>query len=433
MRIAVIGGGIAGLGAAWALSRRHAVSLYEADKRLGGHANTFDVDTEDGPISVDTGFIVYNERNYPNFTRLLARLGISSRPTSMSFSASLAGGAFEYAGNARGLLAAPGNLLQRRFWRMLADLPRFNRLARDLIAGPCEDSVTITDFARIAGLSDAFMRSYLMPMSAAIWSARMDDIGRYPAASLLSFFANHGLLQLSGRPQWLTIAGGSREYVERLAGQLRGSLLLGCPVRAVERSPGGVVVHDAVGQSLRYDQVVFATHAPETLRLLGGGATAAEKRILGAFRYQPNLAVLHGDPHLMPRRRRAWASWNYLEAGPDGSRQPVAVTYWMNRLQGLDCRAELFVSLNPRVEPDPARVIAAFDYEHPQFDRAALAAQRMLPTLQGLRRSWFCGGYCGLGFHEDALASGLEVAARLASPVPWNAVPGASVSSAAAA
>src|SRR5579871_3648838 len=199
MRIAVIGGGIAGLGAAWALSRRHAVSLYEADKRLGGHANTFDVDTEDGPISVDTGFIVYNERNYPNFTRLLARLGISSRPTSMSFSASLAGGAFEYAGNARGLLAAPGNLLQRRFWRMLADLPRFNRLARDLIAG----------------LSDAFMRSYLMPMSAAIWSARMDDIGRYPAASLLSFFANHGLLQLSGRPQWLTIAGGSREYVDR--------------------------------------------------------------------------------------------------------------------------------------------------------------------------------------------------------------------------
>jgi predicted NAD/FAD-binding protein len=433
MKIAVIGGGIAGLGAAWALSRQHSVSLYEADRRPGGHANTVDVNIEGRAIAVDTGFIVYNERNYPSFSRLLAQLGIRGRPSTMSFSASLAGGAFEYAGNAVGLLAAPGNLLRRRFWRMLADLPRFNRLARDFIAGPGDDSLTIADFARASGLSDAFMRSYLLPMAAAIWSARLDDIGGYPAASLLGFFANHGLLRLSGRPQWLTIAGGSREYVERLAGKLAGSLLLGRPVRAVERQPDGVVVHDAAGQSLRYDQAVFATHAPQTLRLLGGTATAAERRILGAFRYQRNLAVLHKDPRLMPRRRRAWASWNYLEAGPDGSRNPVAVTYWMNRLQGLDCRAQLFVSLNPQIEPEPARVIAAFDYEHPQFDRGALAAQRLLPTLQGLRRSWFCGGYCGHGFHEDALTSGLEVAARLASPVLWDAAPGWSAPALAAA
>ena len=420
MKIAVIGGGVAGLGAAWSLARRHRVTLYESADRLGGHANTVDVTVAGQEVAVDTGFIVYNEANYPQLTRLFAELGVATEPSVMSFSVSIDDGRLEYAGNAAGLLAQPGNLLRRDYWRMLTDLLRFNREAPALLAAPAGSrQPTLGAFLRENRYSTAFAELYLLPMAAAIWSSTLDDIADYPVRSLVQFFANHGLLQLTGRPLWRTVGGGSRAYVRRLARSIAGEIRLGRPIVAVERGSADIRVRDAAGDCMDYDQVVFASHADQTLQLLGGGASDAERRVLGAFRYQSNRAVLHRDPRMMPRRGRAWASWNYAAAAGTPTASRLSVTYWMNRLQNLATPEPLFVSLNPMVEPAADRTYGTFLYDHPQYDAAALTAQRKLPALQGLGRSWFCGSYCGYGFHEDALQSGLAVATALGAAPPW--------------
>ena len=420
MKIAVVGGGMAGLGAAWSLARRHAVTLFEAESRLGGHANTVDVRIGGRDVAVDTGFIVYNEANYPLLTRLFAELGVATEASVMSFSVSIDAGRFEYAGNAAGLLAQPGNLLRRDHWRMLADILRFNREAPALLQAPAiPGEPTLGEFLRRRGYSTVFAERYLLPMAAAIWSSTLDEIANYPVRSLVQFFANHGLLRLVGRPVWRTVRGGSRAYVERLTRAIAGEVRPGRPIVAVERGAGGVELRDAAGERAVFDQVVFASHADQTLRLLGGGASDAERRILRAFRYQGNRAVLHSDARTMPRRRRAWASWNYMAAGNTPATRHLSVTYWMNRLQNLDTPSPLFVSLNPLVEPAADLTYRSFVYDHPQYDSAALAAQRELTALQGQRGTWFCGSYCGYGFHEDALRSGLNVAAALGAPPPW--------------
>jgi hypothetical protein len=422
--IAVVGSGIAGLGAAWLLARRHRVTLYEREGRLGGHSNTLDVAVDGAVLPVDTGFIVYNERNYPTLTRLLAHLGVETQASSMSFAVSVDGGRLEYSGGSwSGLAAQPLNLLRPSYLRMLRDTMRFFREAP--VARVDGGEMALGEWLAARGYSDAFLYDHLLPMAAAIWSVPVRQMLRFPVASFVSFLHNHGLLRLSGRPQWRTVVGGSRRYVERIAADLPGRVLLATPAIEVRTGAGGVTVRDARGGAKRYDRVVIAAHADQALAMLPE-ADREMRGLLAAFRYQANTAVLHRDARLMPRRRRAWSSWNYLAERGDvaqadgraaGAR--VSVTYWMNRLQNLDPRHPVFVSLNPILAPRPELTVTAIEYSHPAFDAAALAAQHRLPAIQGRGGIFLCGSYCGYGFHEDALAAGVRVAAALGAHPPW--------------
>ena len=419
MNVAIIGTGIAGLAAAWLLDGRHRVTVYERNDWIGGHANTVDVPAAGAAVPVDTGFIVYNERNYPNLTALFAQIGAPTKPSDMSFAASLADGALEYAGTGvNGLLGQRTNIVRPRFWRMLRDLLRFYRDA-PAAAGRLPREVTIGEFLRDERYCNALAADHLLPMGAAIWSTTAEDIKAYPAAAFIRFFDRHGLLTLTNRPQWRTVDGGSREYIDRLVAPFRHRIRM-TAVRRIHRAPGRILVEDAQGALDPYDQVVLATHADEALGLLAE-PDPCERRLLGAWRYTSNRAVLHRDPALMPKRRRVWSSWNFIGAGDHASAARVCVTYWMNRLQSLDRADPLFVTLNPVREPAPGTVIREVEYTHPFFDRAAMAAQAELPSLQGRRRTWYCGSYFGYGFHEDALASGLAVAERLGGVQrPWT-------------
>lgn len=419
MRIAVIGAGISGLSAAWLLGKAHDVVLFEADSRLGGHANTVRVTGTGGETAVDTGFIVYNEATYPNFIALMEHLRVATQPTEMSFAVSLDGGRLEYSGTSvAGLFAQRSNLVRPRFWAMLQDITRFYRHAsRDALAGGAA-GISLGDYLAAGGYGAAFRDDHLLPMAAAIWSAPCSEILSYPAAAFLRFHHNHGLLQLSDRPVWRTVTGGSSVYVERLRAAFSGEVRSGTPVRQVRRGANDVVLAGD-GWAETFDQVVFAGHADQTLAMLAD-PSRAESQALGAFRYSRNRTVLHGDETLMPKRRRAWASWNHIghRAQPDSA---CAVTYWMNRLQGLPEVQPFFVTLNP---PDTLRegsILHEEIYEHPLFDAAALDAQERLWSLQGARRSWFCGAYFGSGFHEDGLQAGLAVAEALGSVRrPWS-------------
>lgn len=416
LEIAVIGSGISGLSAAWLLSSRHEVTLYEIDRRLGGHSNTVLAPTGGASIPVDTGFIVYNEVTYPNLTAMFSHLGVETEATDMSFAVSIDGGRLEYAGSdLAGLIAQPANLLRPRFYAMMADLLRFYRQApRDL--GKLE-GVTLGEYLARNNYGRAFREDHLYPMAAAIWSTPAADVGAYPAEAFIRFCDNHGLLKISNRPQWRTVKGGSRAYVARLSEPLAGQVMIGRDVRIVERAAGGVVIEDGTTRR-RFDKVLVACHADQALDLIRA-PTEAEQRILGAFRYSRNEAVLHGDERLMPRRRAAWSAWNYL-ATSDHSTGP-SVTYWMNRLQHLDPSVPLFVTLNPLVEPRVDRVYCQFTYEHPQFDQRAIEAQRQLWTLQGVGNVWFAGAYFGAGFHEDGLQAGLAAAEAMGRVRrPWT-------------
>jgi len=427
VRIAVIGSGIAGLGCAWLLDRAgHDVVVYESQARAGGHANTVDAPRPDGAgtVAVDTGFIVFNDRTYPNLCALFDAVGVASRASSMSFAVSARDGGLEYSGSGlAGLFAQRRNLARPRHWRMIRDVLRFYREAPALLdgRGSPADGPTLGDYLAEGGYGRAFVDDHLLPMGAAIWSAPVAEMMRFPAASFVRFFANHGLLSLSDRPCWRTVIGGSRAYVAALTAPLRDRLRLGAGAAAVGRRADGVLVRDGDGQADVFDHAVLACHADEALALIAA-PTPAEGEILGAFRFEANRAVLHADPALMPRRRRAWASWNYLTARGDGAaaQTKTSVTYWMNGLQGIDPDVPLFVSLNPLREPDPARTVAAFDYAHPQFDAHAIAAQRRLGEIQGADRLWFCGAWCGYGFHEDGLSAGLAVAEALGARRPWR-------------
>ena len=414
--IAVVGAGISGLSAAWLLAQRHRVTLYEADARLGGHSHTVDVSVRGTPVAVDTGFIVYNEPAYPNLTALFAHLGVASQPSEMSFAVSLDGGALEYSGSdLRGLFAQRGNLVNLRFWSMLRDLVRFYRSAP--LDAARAGLMPLDDYLDQHGYGRAFREDHLYPMAAAIWSTPAAQIGRYPTEAFVRFCENHGLLTLGERPAWRTVAGGSREYVRRLAAALGNRVRTASAAREVRRDGGGAFVHTAAG-SQRHDEVVIATHADQALRLLPD-AGAEERRLLGAFRYSRNRAVLHSDPALMPRRRAVWSSWNY--AADRRRVESLSVTYWMNRLQGIDERLPLFLTLNPMREPKAGLLLRTETYEHPLFNAGALRAQDELWSLQGRRRTWFCGAYFGAGFHEDGLQSGLAVAEAIGGVRrPWS-------------
>ena len=420
LEIAVVGSGIAGMSAAWLLSQRHRVTVYDSEDRLGGHSHTVDAPSPDGPTPVDMGFIVYNEVNYPNLTALFAHLGVRTRPTEMTFAVSLDDGALEYGANTLlSLFAQPSNLLSGRFWLMLRDILRFYRHAPDHACAQ-DGLATLGEYLGANGYGRAFQEDHLLPQAAAIWSAPAAAIRDYPAEAFIRFCKTHGLLQVFGRPVWRTVIGGSREYVARLTASYADRVRLGCGVRRIRRGPDGVAVLDQQGEVRRFDHVVVAAHADQALAMLDD-PSADERALLGAFSYTRNHAVLHNDPRLMPRRKAAWSGWNYMGRPDDTGGRKLCVTYWMNQLQGLPDSQPLFVTLNPIHPPAPGLLIRNEVYEHPVFDAAALTAQSRLWSLQGARNTWYCGAYFGAGFHEDGLQAGLAVAEALGGVRrPWR-------------
>jgi predicted NAD/FAD-binding protein len=414
-RIAIIGAGVSGLVCARLLATRHDVTIFEADAHLGGHARTVEFEAYGQSYAADVGFMVFNDRTYPNFIRLLKLLDVASQPSDMSFSVRVDGRDLEYQGSSlNGLFAQRRNLARPSFLRMLRDIVRFNRvaslsLASDLIDDP---DLTLGEFVRGGGYGREFLDHYLLPMTAAIWSAPPHAVEQFPAAFLFRFFQNHGLIQLRDRPQWRTITGGSRRYVAALTEPLRhlGAIRASTHIAAVERRESvGVIVRDAAGHVELFDVAVLATHAPQALRLLAD-PTPTERRILGAFATQWNVAVLHTDQSQLPRRQRAWASWNYRVSG-DVTR-PAAVTYDLNRLQGLGAPGPICLTLNPDAPIAAKSVITTFEFAHPLYSAAAIAAQREWPQLHQHDATSFCGAYWGNGFHEDGVNSALAVCRR---------------------
>jgi len=409
MRIAVIGTGISGNLAARLLSTAHDVHVFEANGYVGGHAHTHDVTAFGDRFQVDTGFMVFNERTYPNFTRMLRLLGIAARDSDMSFSVRCERTRLEYQGSdLNGMFAQRRNLFRPRIYRLITDVLRFNaRAVAALERGDLDDGKTVGQFLRECRLGDAFVHQYLVPMTAAIWSARPAHILEFPARFMIGFCRNHGLLQLRGRPRWKTILGGSRKYVSALVEPIRDRIRLNCPVQAVTRTPDHVVVQTRQGDVELFDRVVFATHADQTLKMLTD-ATNDERRVLQAFPFQRNDAVLHTDTRLLPRRPRAWASWNYHVPADDT--KAVTVTYDLSRLQGHASPSPILLTLNRSGCIDEAKVLARMSYAHPAFSRASIAAQQEHARLNGCNRTYYCGAYWGFGFHEDGVNSALAVA-----------------------
>lgn len=422
MRIAIVGTGIAGNAAAYLLSGIHRVTVYERELRPGGHSHTVAIEHSGKRLSVDTGFIVYNRLNYPHLSALFDWLDIPTQPSDMGFSVSLDGGRFEWAGRetsvVNGLFAQRRNLLSPRHIGMLLEILRFQKAAKADLAAGAFDGLTLGDWLHGRGFSSDLRDRYIIPMGAAIWSMPTADMLRFPAGSFFRFCDNHKLLEWQ-RPTWRTVTGGSRVYVERMQERFRDRLRLGAAVTSIDRHVGGVDVHDSLGHVERYDAVVLAAHSDQSLAMLAE-PTEAERSILGAVRYRANTAFLHRDTALMPRRRAAWASWNYLGRSGDGGRGDVCLSYWMNALQRLDPSREVFVTLNPPAEPDPSLTFARYEVWHPQYDAAAVAAQARLPEIQGRNRTWFCGAWTGHGFHEDGLVSGMAVAEALGAAIPWR-------------
>lgn len=416
MKIAVIGAGISGLACAHALRSCAQVSLYEAERRLGGHTNTVDISLDGAEFPVDTGFLVFNERTYPNLIALLAELGVATAKSDMSFAVSLplgdGGRRLEWAGtDLNGVFAQRRNLFSPRFLRMLRDILRFNAQATRIAQGEeAAGSISLGAFLEARNYSEPFCRWYLLPMAAAIWSCPMATMLEYPLATFVRFCHNHGLLQVENRPQWFTVAGGARQYVEKIAATLT-DVRLDDPVTEVRRDTASRRVRVASRRGVEhYEHVVFACHSDQAARLLTD-ADADERSVIGRVGYQSNRAVLHTDTRLMPKLRSVWSSWNYMSDG--GAEPVVSVSYWLNRLQPLPFSTPIFLSLNPLLEPRTESMLGEFDYTHPVFDAAAINAQGRLAEIQGRHRAWFAGAWTGYGFHEDGLKSGLAVASAL--------------------
>lgn len=413
-RIAIIGGGISGLSAAWALSRHHQITLFEAAPRLGGHARTVMAGRR-GDQPVDTGFIVFNYANYPHLTAMFRDLDVPVEKSEMSFGVSLDGGRLEYAlRSVNGVFGQRGNLLSPGFHGMIRDILRFNAGAE----GALRPDQTIDALLAEMRLGPRFRDQYLYPICGAIWSTPRHSIGDFPAEALIRFMRNHALMSASGQHQWWTVSGGSQSYVTRLEAALRRAdvgLRLATPVRSVTRGSDGVTLQGADFLPETFDQVILATHADQSLALLGD-ASPAETAALGAVRFQPNRMVLHSDPVVMPRRKRCWSAWVYRADSPTtpgGAEPGVGVSYWMNRLQNIPEDDPLFVSLNPDIAIDPARIMDETTFRHPVFDQAALRAQTEIARLQGERRTWFAGAWLRNGFHEDGFASAMRIVRRL--------------------
>ena len=404
MKIAVVGTGIAGNVASYLLAGDHDLTVFEQNDYVGGHTNTVRVEAADGAHDVDTGFIVFNEERYPNFTKLLRRLDVPSQPSIMSFSVNVEADGFEYSN--RSLFARRRNAVSPAHWRMLADIVRFNKSSRKLLLD-ADDSVLLGEFLDEHHYSRAFIEHFLYPMGAAIWSADPLHMREFPARFFAQFFANHRFLDIFGQPEWRVVRGGSKKYVEKLTAGFRDRIRTNAPIAQIRRASDHVLVTPLGGATERFDEVIIASHGDEALAMLSD-ATPDERSILGSFRFQENVAVLHTDTRLMPRRRRAWAAWNaYVPRQPNGR---VALTYDMNLLQSLASREEYLVTLNRVEDIDPTKVLRTIRYHHPVFSRAAVLAQKRHSVISGKNRTHFCGAYWGFGFHEDGVNSGLAVA-----------------------
>ena len=420
-RIAVVGSGIAGLASAWLLRNNYRVSLFEAGSYFGGHSNTVDVTLEGRTHPVDTGFLVHNDLTYPNLIQLFKHLNVDVHASDMSFGVSLADPDMEWAGtDLSTVFAQRRNLIRPKFLGMLRDILRFNKNAQRYLTETQSSSreMSLEQLLDQEGFGQTMRDWYLLPMAAAIWSAPVKDILEFPAVNFLTFCLNHRLLQIQERPQWKTVSGGSRRYVQKIVDDLDDTRL-NCPVLRVERRGGTVDVHTAHGTE-SFDAVVLACHAPTSLAVLD--ATEQERGVLQAFRYQENRAVLHTDIRLLPRRKKVWSAWNYLSTGQTQQDQPVAVSYLLNQLQDLPFAQPVIVTLNPTLDPAPESILRELRYEHPVLDGAAAHGQSQLPAIQGVDRIWFCGAWTGYGFHEDGLKSALRVVRDFGVDIPWEAV-----------
>ncbi|MGE5335874.1 MAG: NAD(P)/FAD-dependent oxidoreductase [Nitrososphaerota archaeon] len=415
MRIAIVGTGISGLVAAHRLHREHEIVVYEAAGRLGGHTHTVPVEAADGTHQIDTGFIVFNDRNYPRFEALLDELGVATQPSQMSFSVADGRGRFEFSGTPRGLFARPAHLLSPAFLGMLRDWRRFNREARALI-GTNGTAPSLGHWLEQRGFSRYFIERLIVPQASAVWSADPEQMWSFPAGFMAEFFDNHGMYSLRDRPRWRTVSGGSRTYVEAISAPWRERVRLAAPVRRVERLPDRVRVEADGCEREEFDQVVIATHSDQALAMLAD-PSEAEREVLGAIPYQRNEAVLHTDERLMPRRRAAWSSWNFhLTPAPVAA---TTVTYWMNNLQSLRSRADYFVTLNRGAQIDPAKKIRTISYGHPVYTREGVAAQaRHAEISNNARRTHYCGAYWGWGFHEDGVVSAQRACDEIAANLP---------------
>lgn len=415
MKIAVIGSGISGLSCAYELSRaQHEVSLFEADSYFGGHTHTVDVTLEEKTYGVDTGFLVFNHKTYPNLVRLFQDLQIETVATDMSFSVKMpvGGKTLEWAGaNLDTVFTQRRNLLNPRFLRMLRDILRFNKQTTAMAKADAtnEFHIPLGQFLQQHRYSDEFIHWYLLPMAACIWSCPTATMMEFPLSSFVNFCHNHGLLQVNDRPQWRTVKGGARHYVNKILPHIAHTYLH-APVSSVKSSASGRVSVTSARGTEEFDHVVIATHSDQSLRMLKD-STTAEQQVLSAVKYQPNRAVLHTDARFLPENRKAWSAWNYQSA--NGKEPQVCVHYLINQLQPLPFTTPVIVSLNPIEEPAPEKVIASFDYAHPVFDAAAVKAQAMLNQIQGQRQIWFAGAWAGYGFHEDGLKSGLRAAKNI--------------------
>jgi predicted NAD/FAD-binding protein len=408
MRIAIVGSGISGLTSAWLLNRKHDITVFEAESWVGGHTHTVNVSVNGKTHAIDTGFIVFNDWTYPNFIRLLGKLGVAFKPTEMSFSVSDPDSHTEYNGNnLNSLFAQRSNLLSPSFWGMLRDIMRFNKEAlNDLQSQRIAADTTLGAYLKSGGYGRRFTEHYIVPMGAAIWSMSLADMLAFPLQFFVRFFKNHGLLSVSNRPQWRVIEGGSSSYIAPLTASFKHRIRVDCPVYQVERDNDGVTIHSSAG-SERFDKVIFACHSDQALAMLAK-PSVAEQEILGALPYADNDVVLHTDTSLLPQRELAWASWNYRLGG--GGDQSAAVTYAMNILQGIDSDTTFCVSLNQTPSIDPSKILARYCYAHPQYSLEGIAAQARWQEVHGEQHTYYCGAYWASGFHEDGVVSALRVA-----------------------
>lgn len=409
MKIAIIGAGISGNMSAYLLNREHDITVYEKADRPGGHSATVDIKyTDQGPeIAVDTGFIVYNEDNYPGLTQLFAELRVETQSTDMSFCFSRNEGKMEWSGkNLRAIFAQKINLLKPRFWTMLMEILRFNKLALQANETGATQDLSLKEWLDENAFNQNFRDTYLLPMAAAIWSTPLNEVNNFPASSLIQFFCNHRLVN-SDRPKWRTVINGSREYVKKLVASFEGRIRYASNITQIDRREDGVFITNH-GKTDRYDAIIFATHSNEALALLGEQATEEEQDCLGDIKYLPNQVYLHRDLRFMPKREAVWSSWNYLSFANGSDAYPV-VSYWMNLLQSIPNETPLFVTLNPPFAPSEKLTYGAFTYDHPQYNQDAILAQKQIKSFQGLNRTWYCGAWMGYGFHEDGLQSALDV------------------------
>ncbi len=419
MKLAVIGTGVSGLSAAWGLKDVADITFYDARTRPGGHSATVDIDYDGTPLAVDTGFIVYNTLNYPNLTAFFDALEIATEPSAMSFSVSTDGRRREWASaSLRSVFASKRNMVSPTFIWMLREILRFNEKSRHDHANGYVGDVTLGDYLSRNRFSRRFATDYLLPMGAAIWSTPRDEVLAFPAETFISFFVNHRLVHWT-QPQWRTVSGGSRIYVEKTLAAIGGTLRLGAKVIRLVRHEDGVTVVDEHGDEDRFDKVIVAAHSDQALEMLDR-PTDDERRILGAIRYKPNVVYLHRDLDLMPRRKAVWSSWNYIQEAAAGPQSAVTVSYWMNRLQNLDPARPVFVTLNPVRPPRDDLTFGRYVFDHPQFDQNARDAQNCLPRIQGDGSIWYCGAYHGNGFHEDGFKAGMAVAEALGGSYAWR-------------